>query len=103
MVDAQAVRRFAALARIAHHVPGRIRLKLADGPIPAEAKALATRMADAFSRAPGIREVSVNPLARSCVVSYDPAAIPPSAWGDLIGGAASLEGEALAQTLASGA
>lgn len=103
MIDAQAVRRYAALAQIAHHVPGRIRLKLALGPIPPEVKSLATKMADAFARAPGIRDVSVNPLARSCVVSYDPEAISPTAWKDLIEGTGSPDGKALAEALASGA
>jgi hypothetical protein len=74
--------------RIAHHIPGRIRLKLlpdmdVQGP---EAVATATRLSSALHQTPGIRSVSLNPLARSCTVEYDPSVIPAEAWSDFLKG-----------------
>ncbi|MCW2248583.1 hypothetical protein M2352_004243 [Azospirillum fermentarium] len=83
--------RLTALLRIAHHIPGRIRLKLeasAGGHLAAAAADIAA-LNRALTAAPAIRSVSVNPLALSCTIEYDPAAIPPSAWTDLLAGTAS--------------
>lgn len=90
--------RFAGQARIAHHIPGRVRLKL-DGPAEGST-ADVRRFVDAASRASGIRSVSVNPLARSCVVEYDPALIAPSAWQDVVSGTRSPHAERLLLSLA---
>ncbi|TJZ79184.1 cation transporter [Chitiniphilus eburneus] len=81
--------RFAASVQIAHHIPGRIRLKLAPVTLDdAERSTLA--QAKGFQRVlddiPGIRGIRLNPLARSCTVDYDASVIPPSAWGDLLEG-----------------
>lgn len=91
------LRRLTALLRIAHHIPGRIRLKLetsAGGELAAAAADIAA-LNRALSAAPAIRSVSVNHLALSCTITYDPAAIPPSAWTDLLAGTASPGAEAL--------
>jgi len=84
--DSWGIARYAAWLRIAHHIPGRIRLKLAGeggmGDVVAEVK----RFVSTASSAPGIRSVSLNLLARSCLVEYDPAEIAPTAWTDLIAG-----------------
>lgn len=88
---------FVRQLQIAHHVPGRIRLKLS-GPISAEMMAVADeakRFGKALKAIDAIRSISLNPLARSCVVEYDARAIPPSAWGHLISGEATPEGETL--------
>lgn len=77
--------------KIAHHLPGRIRFKL-DSPLPeAQQRTLgeARQLTGALTGAPGIRGVSLNPLARSCTVDYDPDCIPPAAWADLIAGVSS--------------
>ena len=72
---------------IAHHIPGRIRLKLAD-----EAAAAAVLAGGRFPTPErlravvGVRAVKVNLLARSCVVDYDPSAVPPMACVDLLAG-----------------
>lgn len=80
--------RFATLLQIAHHIPGRIRLKLAahvqPGIIPPAEEA--KRFVRAVTGTAGIRAVTLNLLARSCVVEYDPAVIPPQAWHDLVAG-----------------
>lgn len=71
---------------IAHHIPGRLRVKLTcDGsalPPNVDAQALLERL----RATPGIRKVSVNLMARSCTVHYDAGEIAPEAWGDLIAG-----------------
>lgn len=88
------------MTRIAHHIPGRVRLKL-DG--AADGSAAQVRgFIDAVGRVAGIRSVNVNLLARSCVVEYDPAQIEPSAWQDLVDGNRSSPAERLLQALACG-
>lgn len=90
--------RFARQTRIAHHIPGRVRLKLegkADGAVTE-----VRRFVDAASKASGIRSVNVNLLAKSCVVEYDPALIAPSAWQDIVDGTRSPLAEQLLRSLA---
>lgn len=89
--------RLTALLRIAHHIPGRVRLKL-DATAGADLAAAAGDIAAlnrALSAVPAIRSVSVNRLALSCTIEYDPAAIPPSAWPDLLEGKASAGADTL--------
>ncbi len=83
--------RLAAALTIAHHIPGRVRLKL-DGAAERGLAALADdakALHRALTGAEGIRSVALNPLARSCTIEYDPTVIPPSAWPDLLRGEAS--------------
>ncbi|TXH92211.1 cation transporter [Thauera aminoaromatica] len=90
MVSFKELRGFLRDVRIAHHIRGRIRLKL-DGravsiDVPrVEAGAFQTLL----DRTPGVHSVQVNLLARSCTVHYDPEVIPEHAWGDFLAGAAS--------------
>ncbi|WP_333875011.1 hypothetical protein [Methylobacter sp.] len=89
-----------AYVRIAHHIRGRIRLKL-------EAKlavdALPGRQIRQFQaildRTPGFHSARVNFLARSCVVEYDPIAIPEQAWSDFLSGTDSPAASLLEQIL----
>ena len=94
--------RFATLLRIAHHIPGRVRLKLA-----AEGTSELVDMIDqvrqfirSITDTPGIRSVNLNPAARSCVVEYDPALIPPFTWQDLVSGTDSAAVKELVQAVA---
>ncbi|MDA0191167.1 MAG: cation transporter [Proteobacteria bacterium] len=82
------VAQLAARAEIAHHLPGRIRLRLRAGErLPAIAGGLAPeRVRQAIAGLPGIRDVRLNLLARSCTIEYDDGAIPPQAWIDLAAG-----------------
>jgi hypothetical protein len=74
---------FVSRVEIAHHVPGRIRLRLLSGaPVRAEAPGA---LKDALGRLPGIRSIRVNALARSCTIEYDLLAIPFQAWPDFFG------------------
>lgn len=99
------IRRVATMLSIAHHIPGRVRLKLDGGPELPSSSVLADAQQFLKSAAAtvGIRSVNLNPIARSCVVEYDPKVIPPSAWQDLVGGRRSDPAELLVRTLAAAA
>lgn len=92
------LRDLAAHLRIAHHIPGRIRLKLGDTAAKVAVES-ASRLFHTATEVPGIKAISVNALARSCVVEYDPARIAPSAWQDLIDGVDSEAAAALREAL----
>lgn len=73
--------------RIAHHIRGRIRLKLEANPAVVVIPGKQTRQIQAIlDRIPGFHSVRVNLLARSIAVEYDPATIPDSAWSDFLTG-----------------
>jgi hypothetical protein len=91
----------ASRLRIAHHIPGRIRLKI-DGEIAPELLAAAgdaKRLGAMLAAAHGVRNVQVNVLAKSCTIDYDAAELAPSAWSDFIAGRRSPEGEMLRRIL----
>lgn len=82
----QFIERFAPQASIAHHIPGRIRLKFDIG--MAELSGLDAlrpeRLQDALNNMRGVSGVRLNLLARSCTVEYDHRVIPAAAWEDLL-------------------
>lgn len=85
MEPASSLLRFTRALSVAHHVPGRIRLKLT-GAAPADLSTLAgnaSRFVAALSGVDGIRSVNLNPLARSCTIEYDTGKIAVSAWNEL--------------------
>ena len=71
---------------IAHHIPGRIRLKLAEGATAAVLSEGRFPTPERLRSVAGVRSVKLNLLARSCVVEYDPTVVPPIAWVDLLAG-----------------
>lgn len=77
---------FAPYLRLAHQIPGRVRLKLdaaaLDVPLLRGLGAQALQQALASVR--GVQDFSFNLLARSCVITYDNATIPDAAWPDLL-------------------
>ncbi|MBQ6656495.1 MAG: hypothetical protein IJM64_04340 [Ottowia sp.] len=82
--------RFAPHVRIAHHIPGRVRLRL-DAAALKEAgiSTGALRPKGAWTddgALPGVRRVSWNLLARSCTIEYDAVRIAPAAWPELLAG-----------------
>jgi hypothetical protein len=92
---------YLALFTIAHHIPGRIRLRIshpADGgffPVSGSGD----RLEKALRNVPGIRRIHFNILARSCTVEYDDQMIPDRAWPDLLAHHASPEALALLEGL----
>ena len=95
----------AACIEIVHHLPGRIRLRLAVDELAARELPLQSLLGAAgdFQKAldsvPGIRSVRLNALARSCIVEYDPHVVPAQAWVDFLNGTSSPIGDALCQAI----
>ena len=96
---------FANCVEIVHHIPGRIRLRLAMDDLSSLNASLSSLLEQAgdfkkvLDRLPGIRSVRVNALARSCTVEYDPALIPLPAWTDFLAGASTPAADRLRQTI----
>jgi len=86
-LNQQQLRDFLQLLSIAHHIPGRVRLKL-EKPQEAQEFGLsindATRFAEALRKAKGIRSTSLNTIALSCTVNYDTNVIPVETWTNLL-------------------
>lgn len=85
---------------VAHHVPGRIRLKLhaayaAEHVTEAQLLPFASLLNTLLEQTTGIRAVRLNPLARSCVVEYEVSVIPMEAWVDLLQGVDSVAANVL--------
>lgn len=77
---------FAPYLRIAHQIPGRVRLKLdaAALDVPALREVGGERLKTALGSVRGVHDIALNLLARSCVVAYDNGTIPDAAWPDLL-------------------
>lgn len=88
------LRRFVS---IAHHVPGRIRLKLDMTALAHLPKVDPTPFVALVDRIKGVKATRVNKAALSVVVDYDPALIAPPIWPQLL----SAEPEAVARILAA--
>ena len=89
--DTDAWRLIALLAphlKIAHQISGRVRLKLDMAAIghPDLKRLVGSDMKQTFAQIRGVNHVSVNWMARSCVVEYDTSVIADEAWPDLLGG-----------------
>ncbi|MFC5300763.1 heavy-metal-associated domain-containing protein [Azospira restricta] len=95
----QFVRRLAPALAIAHHIPGRIRLKLHGGATEIGELPPLDEIRRELEATRGVSAVRVNLLARSCTVEYDAQIIPPTAWNDLLAGTASPAADALVGTL----
>ncbi|MDR0528655.1 MAG: cation transporter [Zoogloeaceae bacterium] len=82
------LRRAADFATIAHHVPGRVRLKL--NVKPEDLRDLERSgfnpdaLDDFFSSVSGVRRIHLNKLARSITVEYDNQVIPDQFWPNLL-------------------
>lgn len=89
--------------RVAHHVPGRIRLKLAGLALADLPKVDPAPLAAAFERIAGVGPVRVNRMALSAVVEYDPARIAMADWTGLLEGSAEEVAAILDRLSAAGA
>ncbi len=65
---------------IAHHIPGRIRMKVMSSGLHLARKTDLTRFKQLL---PGICDIRINPMARSVIIDYDPGRLPPSLWQKL--------------------
>jgi hypothetical protein len=87
-LNQQQLQDFLQLLSIAHHIPGRIRLKL-EKPQEAQDFGLgindATKFVEALRKSQGIRSTSLNTIALSCTVEYDTEVIPADTWANLLG------------------
>ncbi|MDR1529550.1 MAG: heavy-metal-associated domain-containing protein [Burkholderiales bacterium] len=99
----------ACAVRIAHHISGRVRLKLIDDSHLRASEKLDVKtigknlpyIMRQLENILGIRSITVNLLARSCVVEYDVNLIPDSAWTDLLSEKNSPEARTLLDALMS--
>lgn len=91
--------------RIAHQIPGRVRLKLDIAALahPALREGVDTQLKTAFGMMPGVHDIQFNLLARSCIVEYDNASIPDTAWPDLLNGLHTAAAKVLLGLLATSA
>lgn len=97
MIENDILGRLAASLTIAHHIPGRVRFKLAMdlASVDRDAVAGVKTFVEVLNGTVGIRSVKLNPLARSCVVEYDDNIITPAAWQDVLNGAGSPDADVL--------
>ena len=77
----QALLGVAPYATIAHHVAGRVRLKLS---LSGVGFLRETDLGNMVKQIPGIRSVRINPAALSAVVEYDPGSVDPGLWENLV-------------------
>lgn len=73
--------------RIAHQIGGRVRLKL-DGSVNMTVPGDTVDLGQILKVLPGVRDIHINLLARSCVIEYDSTVISDAAWPDLLAGRA---------------
>ncbi|MDD4732071.1 MAG: hypothetical protein PHX58_09075 [Desulfovibrio sp.] len=69
---------------VAHHVPGRIRIKFGLGLL---ADPQAGKLMDEARKQdlpPAVRSTRLNPLGRSVVIEYDPETLPPAQLAELL-------------------
>lgn len=85
---------------IAHHIPGRIRLKLslhALGQMDAAIRKHAQTVLAMLGEISGVNAIRINPVAMTCVIEYDTEVIPSQAWPDFLEGRPTPESEVLLQ------
>ncbi|MDW8319558.1 MAG: hypothetical protein RMN53_17165 [Anaerolineae bacterium] len=71
---------------IVHHLPGRIRLRLAPCLWADAARWDDAGLRDSLQRLEGIRAVRVNKAVASVIIEYDPQLVPPQQWETLVHG-----------------
>jgi hypothetical protein len=86
MIDPEILLRVRAHLKIAHHVPGRIRLRFAPSILAAVPEIATAKGSDLLDGLRGVENVRVNAAASSLVVTYNPESLPPNWWERLIEG-----------------
>lgn len=83
------IARFLPCLSIAHHIPGRIRLKLGlsgVGLLDASARLQVREALALLGEIEGVKTFRINAVALTCVIEYDTAVIPGQAWHDFLQG-----------------
>lgn len=73
------------LAQIVHHVPGRLRLRVALEVAARLSREQRQQLLAGVQTMEGIVETRLNPAAASLVIHYDPQRIPAPTWEVLFG------------------
>lgn len=71
---------------IAHHVPGRIRLRFDVSVLARFGAGRLSTFADEARAAGGLHSFRVNAAARSLAIEYDPAVVAPDVWTRFVTG-----------------
>lgn len=82
----QHIQSIAPFLKIAHHIPGRVRLKI-DAAIlknPTVKDLDSEAILQQLGQIRGIHRIQINKLARSCTIEYDKNILPQAAWADLL-------------------
>lgn len=86
----QLLEQLASYVRIAHQIPGRVRLKFDMGALNNAGLASLVKQGSVstpfFTQIHGVHRIDWNLLARSCTIEYDSNLIPDTAWRDLLAG-----------------
>ena len=85
--------------RVAHHVPGRLRLRFEPLGLAGLLRGRGDALQDALRRVRGIQGTEVNLAACSLLVQYDPALLPSAHWDRLLTGSAASAAALLADLL----
>ncbi len=72
--------------RIQHHVPGRLRLRFDPVGLAAALPGRRDGLSRLLESIAGIHGIEINPIARSLIVTYDPARLAPLLWHHLVAG-----------------
>ncbi|MCW2306958.1 heavy-metal-associated domain-containing protein [Rhodobium gokarnense] len=76
--------RIRPMLRIAHHIPGRIRLSVSLKALASGPKLSAGTVEALLARLEGITAVRINRAAGSATVTYDPKTFPPDLWSKIV-------------------
>jgi hypothetical protein len=73
---------------VAHHIPGRLRLRADAGLLELAHRWQGPRigLAEAIAVIEGVRDVRINAAAATAVIDYEPASLPPDTWRRLLDG-----------------
>ncbi|MBB4305424.1 hypothetical protein GGD81_004501 [Rhodobium orientis] len=74
------------MLKIAHHIPGRIRLSVSLKALTSGPKLSPGTVETLLARLEGIMSVRINRAAGSATVAYDPNTFPPDLWSKIIAG-----------------
>jgi hypothetical protein len=86
MIDEKTLLHLRPHLQIAHHIPGRIRLRFAFGILQVLPKLSADQGEALLAGLEGIHDVRFNAAALSILIQYDPMRLAPALWEKLITG-----------------